>query len=825
MNRNRRMKRKKTAVKAVSMTMAAMLASAPALGAVPAYAKDEDTKAAEETKETEANAAEETTVTNGEKAQQGTEKEETVYINADASGKANKTTVSAHLINRDQEKTIADSSTLENITNVKGDQTFTQDGNNLTWDADGSDIYYEGTTNAQAPVSVSVTYLLDGKEMKPEELAGKSGKLTMKVHYNNTSQVTVDVDGTQQTVTTPFLMMTGIILPEDTFSNVTIDHGRILDDGSRNLAVGYGMPGLADSLKLSEIGDANLDEINLNAGFELTADVKDFSLNSTFTVALCDLFSDLDTDDVLSLDDFNDSISKMQDAGVQLVDGSQELFDGATLLDDRYGDLNDGINALKSGIDQLASGSNSLSGGLAQYVNGVNTLANGVTSYTEGASQLQSGAKNLSAISDALTQVQNGTKSLREAFDGEGTSQDDLVLATQALAAGTKQLSDALGQVDLASLKAQLNDPNLAKAAQNLKDANSAISQLNGLSDAFAQVKTQMAQTSKELSTLQGTIAEQLNNAYKAGYGAGYATGAAAQAQALIGRLSGTSLSAEQKQEIAALAGETAKTTAGEAASAAGGQTYSHSQEVSSKVAKSVSDQLSGFQTILNNVDGTVSNMSGILDALNTLEPTLQQLEGVLEKLPSTDLNALASGVSQLNSGAQALSSTVSGTLAPKITELNGGVSQLSEQASGGIDTLQKGLDTLVSNNSKLTGGAKQLTEAGAQLTGGSSTLISGVQSLSDGANQLRSGSGQVQSGLDQLASGAGELNDGLKEFNEEAIQKMADFFDGDLSDLIDRVKALKSDEASYTSFSGAADGMDGSVKFLIETDAIGVDD
>ena len=117
------------------------------------------------------------------------------------------------------------------------------------------------------------------------------------------------------------------------------------------------MPGLSDSLKLSDLGEKNISDLNINSGFEITADVTDFSLDSTFTVAVSDLFDKLAKDDVISVDDFNDAVSSIQDAGVQLVDGSKELFDGATLLDDKYGDLNDGISALKSGVDQLAGGS------------------------------------------------------------------------------------------------------------------------------------------------------------------------------------------------------------------------------------------------------------------------------------------------------------------------------------------------------------------------------------------------------------------------------------------------------------------------------------
>ena len=832
MNRNRQMKIKKAAAKMVSTGLAAVLASVPAFASVPAYGADGSVESSRTTStgtaKTEDNTQDNSTVTNTDtKTEAPVRKEETVYINADANGKASKTTVSSHLVNTDKAGTIDDVSDLSDIENVKGDEKFTQNGDKLTWSADGNDIYYEGTSTKEAPVSVRLTYKLDGKEIAPKDLVGKSGKLTLDVSYENHSNVTVDVDGTQQSVSTPFLMMTGMLLPEDHFSNVTIDNGRILDDGSRSIVIGYGMPGLSDSLKLSDLGEKNISDLNINSGFEITADVTDFSLDSTFTVAVSDLFDKLDKDDVISVDDFNDAVSSIQDAGVQLVDGSKELFDGATLLDDKYGDLNDGISALKSGVDQLAGGSNTLSGGLSQYVNGVNTLANGTESYTAGAQKISDGAAGLSDITEALKQVKSGTAALTAAFDGKGSSTDDLVLATQALAAGTKQLNDALGQVDLSSIQKKLQDPSLQAAAGNLKNADSAISTLKGLTSAFDQVKAQMSETEAAVSQVQSGIGEQLNNAYRLGYGTGYAAGAAAAASAIAGNLqsSDLGLTPEQIQQIAAIAANSAKTVAGGAADKAAGQSYGHAEEVSSAIAGKIGEQLSGFQKTIAGIDGSISNMSSTLQALETLQPTIEQLEKTLAALPKTQLSGLVQGVSKINGGAQQLSSTVSGTLAPKIAQLNSGVGELQSKSSSGIKTLQSGLKTLTANNKKLTGGAEQLKSAGSRLTGGADSLISGVRTLDSGAAKLQSGSTQVQSGLDQLADGAGDLNDGMKQFNEEAIQKIVDFFDGDLKDLMNRVDALKSDEASYTNFSGKADGTDSSVKFLIETDAISSDD
>jgi len=74
----------------------------------------------------------------------GTEvsKEETVYVNAQADGTPSEITVSDWLKNSGANKEVQDVSQLSDIKNVKGEETFTQNGENLTWNTDTEDIYY-----------------------------------------------------------------------------------------------------------------------------------------------------------------------------------------------------------------------------------------------------------------------------------------------------------------------------------------------------------------------------------------------------------------------------------------------------------------------------------------------------------------------------------------------------------------------------------------------------------------------------------------------------------------------------------------------------------
>ena len=252
-------------------------------------------------------------------------KDETVYVNADASGIQRQVTVSNWLKNADLEDVVADESSLEGIKNIKGTEPFTENGDSLTWDTDGKDIYYQGTTEKELPVSVKLTYLLDGKEISPQDLKGKSGHLQIHIDYINHEKKTVSIDGTSEEVFSPFVMLTGVVLPTETFSNVMIDNGKVISDGNKNIVLGFTTPGLKKSLGIQE--DASSASITLPESLEISADVTNFTMSSTFTVGLSDLFDQLNLHDITDMDSLKSSLDELENAAMQLVDGSTQLSD------------------------------------------------------------------------------------------------------------------------------------------------------------------------------------------------------------------------------------------------------------------------------------------------------------------------------------------------------------------------------------------------------------------------------------------------------------------------------------------------------------------
>lgn len=175
---------------------------------------------------------------------------------------------------------------MSDIENVKGDETFSQSNGNVKWSANGSDIYYKGTTEKKPPVTVKVSYKLDGKDISPEELEGKSGKVTIRYDYTNTQKVSIKNGKDEREIFVPFMMLSAAVLDSEKFDNVEVTNGKLISDGERLIVTGAALPGLKESLGL----DKKENDINIPEYFEFTADVKSFSIGTSITIATNELF-------------------------------------------------------------------------------------------------------------------------------------------------------------------------------------------------------------------------------------------------------------------------------------------------------------------------------------------------------------------------------------------------------------------------------------------------------------------------------------------------------------------------------------------------------
>lgn len=757
------------------------------------------------------------------------EKEQTVYVNADENGNSQDVIVSNWLKNQGNEQELTDKTNLTDIQNVKGDETFEQksDGT-IVWNTDGGDIYYQGKTQEELPVSVKLTYYLDGKEISAKDLAGKSGKLKIRIDYENKSKEVKEIQGKQEEICTPFMMMTAMILPAETFSNVEITNGQIISDGNNDIAVGVGFPGLAESLKLQDVEE--LKDVDFPDYAELTADVKDFSLAMTATVATTGLLDDLDLANVNSTEDLKEQMETLADSSQALVKGSSELQSGIATLDSSADTfvsgltkVDDGTAALKKGIDTMNSKKGELLDGVTKLTDGMKALQNGsaglqdgVAAYTDGASQLGAGiaqtAEGAAALNQGIQELNDkkavltdGAAKLAKGASDLDAGAGSLASGVQAYTAGVEQLHAGISALDekVAGGAGQLAGAEQAmgtivsgakdlisgagKLEEGMKGAAGSVKIVNDQVKSYANAAAnESGLTDQAMAVIQKYIspqtqpkvsAEDINNQANAAVAA---ENAAVNAQA----------NAQMQEKVSAALAAAGVSTEQQSAvmSALGGISVGIQTSANISVPQTTSDAdtIAQLNSIKQGMEAgkvafsseTLVGMKQQLDAMgaqcNTAAQGAASLQtGVTEFAaaaePMKDLSGmmqeLAKATGQLKQGSTALYS--------KNEELNNGAASLSAGAgelNNGMTTLSGGTQQVSAGISKLAEGSNQLAVGTAQLKTGSEALMSNSTALNQGASQLNAGAGQLLQGGETLASGAQALGSGITQLANGAV-------------------------------------------------------
>ena len=388
----------------------------------------------------------------------GVDKAETVYAKANADGTVTETTVEAVLKARDG-ATIPDVAALRDIINKEGDEEYTTGADNaLTWQNSGSAITYEGKSDAALPVTTRVTYYLNGVETAPDDLAGQSGRVRIRFDYTNHTRETVTVDGQEYTVCVPFTAITAVILDGDKFSNIEADNGKVMELDGTTAVLGTAMPGLADSLRLTEFEP--LEDTEIPAYFEVSADVTDFSLDFTATILTPSALDDLDTGDLSDLDDLSDTLDDLTDAADELADGTGALADGVQALYDGFHEYADGVQGLNEGAEALADGLTQLYDSGTALVDGANALRDGLSAVSGAVGGMPSG--DTGSNDEMMAQL---NEQLAPVISNYGTTvvtdtvtDADLLAALTAAGLTGEQQQAVLGAVGAAMGKALQND-------------------------------------------------------------------------------------------------------------------------------------------------------------------------------------------------------------------------------------------------------------------------------------------------------------------------------------------------------------------------------
>ena len=458
--------------------------------------------------------------TDAEEETQTKEKEETVYAKADAQGNVQELTVEAVLKKEDGEE-IEDYSTLYDIKNQKGDEEFTlKDDGTIIWENKGEDIHYEGKSDKELPVSVKVTYYLDGEKISPEKLAGKSGKVRIRFDYTNKTSKTVKADGQTVKVQVPFLALSTVFLPEDTFSNVSVTNGKVISMDEQNVVAGYACPGLADSLKLTAYEPT--EDMDIPDYVEVTADANDFELGFTATVVTTGMFEDIDTKDLSDADDLTEDMGKLSDASGELVDGTSELLKGTKTMQSYLAEYTKGVSAADKGAEALKDSLKILNDKKGELEKGAESLETGLTNLNNALNQItlpsdeslsdntaQSAAEKLGTDAAALAET---LKTLSESLEKLQTTAASASSYADTVKQSVKSAKDSLEKADLSGIDGEATQ----KAREQAGNAvEAALKDTELTQEQKAQIKESVA-GSIEINGMTSDIQEQLNAAKNA---------------------------------------------------------------------------------------------------------------------------------------------------------------------------------------------------------------------------------------------------------------------------------------------------------------------
>lgn len=656
------------------------------------------------------------------------EKSETVHVQTDASGNVRSITVDELLANDAGADRLSDRTTLTDIKPVDDNQSYAADsGGDLIWSANGKPVSYSGTSSAQPPIAVEVSYLLDGVERTPEELAGARGHLVIRIDYRrvqNASGAMGSADAlTADGLGTPFVCMTVAMLDDEVFSNVTVTNGRVLEDKGGLAVVGLALPGLADDLDLDSLG------VNLSADLpdhlEIAADVRDLALDPIYTVVTPELFSELNADEF--------------DLGLGDLDGGIDALEGA------MSDLVAGTGALDEALGQLAKGGEAVSGGAQALREALGVLPSGVGTLSEGAHGLV----------DALASAQEPVDLLIAGAD-QVVSGVDGARALVASAQGSIQTSSAtVGKLSVTatSLAAETGPVSMAAAAAN--DGKAAA---EDASAALAALDEQLRGWDTPINTALETTASKTTEAVQ---DVGTASENVSAAAATLATISTEGMTDEQKaalgeaQSKLTQAQGSLRAATGNLEAAASGVTSAQNAVASVSIAPPAS-----LESDLEHLGASAASLASAREELGAVAGEFAAADDVGTTLSAAD-------------GALAQAQGVLGSVSEGATRESAGLSSLAAawaQATEGARGLAGGIDQLAGAAPQLVAGAEQLAQGSSQLSfalsasaEGSGLLFEGIRAFdTEGihtlAGELRSRGGDLgalEDRLDELRASA----------------------------------------------------------------------
>ncbi len=627
------------------------------------------------------------------------DKEETVHVKAEPDGTVTEVKVDNVLHVYDSED-VADVSELSEIRNTEGDEDFQKDGSDIAWQNLGSDIKYQGKSESDVPIGVTVTYWLDGQEITPQDLAGQSGHVKIRFDYENKTSMTVAVHDKSYNVKVPFVVMTAMVLPEDTFGHIEVTNGRCMSFEGQNMVLGYAIPGLAESLRLNEFEPT--EEVEIPSYVEVECDAQEFELSFTATVATNGLFKDIKDDDLDDIDELTDNMKELNDATSEMVDGAGQLLEGTEAFES-------GLAEYVSAVSQVSSGMSQLQGGLAQLSDNKGKLYEGSAALSQGLSKLEE------SLPESLTVAGlTGDKKLEDILN--------------SLAADAKVLADAM-----VTLKGE------NEWEKVFEDMQSYVALVKA---SYSGAEAELARAEAEYENLSDSIADSVSSsASEIGAAAGAAANSAAndRISEIVSSidLSSAGLTEEQEEMIRAqiAADLSGIDISGDVSEAVSADAESRIESTVLSVEEERMAHVMAAKACLDQITNAASSNQEAIAALDT--ETIQKAAEDMKK-QFLALTEYTDDMDSLNANVESIRQMYS-DMKSGIEQLSTGSGQLTEgisQFNSGIDALYDGVVLLTQGTSALESYGSPLLEGASALTEGMSALHEGIQTFDEEAIQ-----------------------------------------------------------------------------------------
>lgn len=576
--------------------------------------------------------------------------------------------------------------------------------------SDEGNLKYKGYDDAQLPVTMKVSYTLDGKAISPADLAGESGHVKIHITYTNNIK--------RNNVYVPFAVMTAFIFDNDDFSNVSIDNGKVIDDGTRNTVVGYALPGLSESLSLnlSEL-DSGAKDIDIPESVTIECDTTKYNVENAYSVVTDEMFQDLDMSDVNNASDLKDKMDEVKSAAKKLANGTSQLSNGADKVASGAGKLSAASKTIKNGAKDVASGTNLLKSKTPALAGGVSKLAAGSKQVSDGNAALLAGLQKMYGTAPTKADLSDGS-------------------GTQKLAVGAKALNSEVQALNLSKVSLTEEQKTKIQTAAASKVTGAATQLSTGIGAGVAgKLKSTISADSAKSTTVSKVLAdENIQKAVKALEAAGYTE---AEAKAVFSGVVSTTLD-----------GAASQISADAVTGSISGNVESTVQQVAGAAA------VSGAQGVVDETNKTIEGYSGKITALKSATKQLQE------------------GTEEVNVGLAGKDGKGEGE-----DNLIGASKELADGSSevySGITALQGGSKELVSGVNKLASGSMQLYNGTVIFSSKEAELASGAAALAKGAKTLDksvdSAMNKAKSEIDKL--NASNLLDVVD--NAKAIQKAA---------------------------------------------------